>query len=624
MCYKRILAALSLANLILFFGAPRPSSILRGQESSTFFPLSEVHPGLKGIGKTVFQGNQVTEFQVEMLGIIKNVLAPKHDAILARLSGAGLEKTGLAAGMSGSPVYVDGKLVGAVAIAFPFAKEPYGVITPIEYILSVVPEPSRTSAARSGFNPPLGHYVAVGGGSADELRLIPDDPTPPVQQTEGSGLPLRLPLRFGGFDENLVRQYASDFRSLGFEPIEGGALMGSETAGDAARPQTVAPVADPQPGQMISLLFVHGDLNLAADCTVTYRRGNQLYACGHQVFLTGSTDIPFAPASVLATIPSLSASFKVDAPGAPVGGIHQDRFGAIYGVLGEQAATIPVHVRLGSTLNRTEDYRFDVAQVPLLSPLLVNLALASTVSATERMMGPSTLALEGKIRLSSGDTINLGDVFSGEAGAASAAGAAVATPLTYLFSSGFPGLRIDGIDLDFAVQDRNSTAKLEEAWASESEVKPGDAVEVNAVLRTPSGEAVTEKIPVQIPESVTGKMLSLVVGSSASINALEGRLAPLGLPPRDVHQMVRALNRIRRDNRLYALLMSPESSFRLEGQEFPAPPPSLLQTFIADPGAPGHITYSATSVVGDFETKPTPYSIEGQQMLLLRVVEAEQ
>jgi hypothetical protein len=139
------------------------------------------------------------------------------------------------------------------------------------------------------------------------------------------------------------------------------------------------------------------------------------------------------------------------------------------------------------------------------------------------------------------------------------------------------------------------------------------------VVRTPGGETVTEKIPVRIPENVNSRMLSLVVGSGSAIDAMEGRITPLAAQPRDVHQMVRALNRMRHNNRVYALLMAPSSSFRLQGEEFPSPPPSLLQTFLTDPAA-SRATLSATSVVGDFETGPTPYTVAGQQTLLLRVV----
>jgi len=386
--------------------------------------------------------------------------------------------------------------------------------------------------------------------------------------------------------------------------------------------KTLANGADLTPGSMISLLFVRGDLNLNADCTVTYRQQNSLYACGHQIFLTGPAQIPFAKSQVLATVPSLATSFKIDAPGPLVGTIHQDRFGAIYGVVGDEAPSIPVHIQVNSSLNRKSDYNFDVVQQPLLSPLLLNLAIISTLGATERMAGPSTLELHGKIDLSSGDTVNIEDVISSEFAAANAAGMAAATPLSYVLGSEFPGLRVKDVDLTVASRNKNCVASLEQVWSTKSEVQPGDRIEVTAVLRTPSGESLTQKIPVDIPESVSDKALSLVVGSGPTINALQNRFTPLGAPLRDLRQLIRALNRTRRNNRLYALLMAPQRSFILQGDEFPSPPPSLLQTFLAAPGVSSSAVFSGTSVVADYETKPTAYAIQGQQALYLKVVSA--
>ncbi|HEY6292322.1 MAG TPA: SpoIVB peptidase S55 domain-containing protein [Terriglobia bacterium] len=647
----------SLALVAFFVAGPDPRPMFggpAGQDSAEFFPLNQVHAGLKGVGKTVFEGNDVTEFQVEILGVLRSVLAPKHDAILVKLSGGGIERTNIVAGMSGSPVYVDGKLLGAVAISFPFAKEPYGLVTPIEDMLAVTPAASSTNpeggvdgVAFQG-SPGLSRarFARVAGGSADDVRLIQEDSWPPqAGQVSQVGQPtsdepagmaellssLRLPVRFSGFDGSLIRQYAPAFRALGLEPVEGGVLTGATSPASEPRwaneplqankdSSTEAVGSSVQPGKMVSLLFVSGDFNLAADCTVTYRQGDRLYACGHQVFQMGQTDIPFAPARVLATIPSLTVSFKVDDPGSPVGSIHQDRFGAIYGVVGQQASTIPVSVRVDSTLHRTENYRFDVAQAPLISPLLVQLALASTVGATERALGPSTLHLKGQIRLAGGEAVDLEDVLASDTGAANMAGVVVAAPLNILLSSDFPGLHVEGIDVDLSAQDKDRAASLDEVWASKSEVLPGDNINLMAVVRTPSGETFTQKIPVHIPENVSSRMLSLVVGSGAALDALEGRLTPLASQPRDVHQMVRALNRMRRNNRLYALLLAPASSFRLQGEEFPSPPPSLLQTFMSDPASATRVTLSATSVVGDFETAPTPYTVAGQQTLLLKVV----
>jgi hypothetical protein len=593
---------------------------LPSQDDVQFFPLSQVQPGLKGIGRTVFEGDKVEEFQVEFLGVLKNALAPKRDVILARLSGGPLENTGVIAGMSGSPVYVDGKLVGAVALSFPFAKEPLAGITPIEQMMQVVPEPAVAPApAAAG----LSFKVARIPGSSGEGRLIPDEENgppdwrtlPPATSSANEFSGSYLPIRFGGFASQVVQAHASVFHRLGFEPMEGGALSGGQTPGLTAK--------DLVPGSMISLLLVRGDLNLNVDCTVTYRKGDSLLACGHRFMLTGPAKIPFAQSRVLVTVPNLSSSFKLSAPGPLVGSITQDRFGGIYGVVGETAPQIPVHIRVDSTLNTVTDYNFEMLQEPFLSPFLLNIAVVSTLSATERMVGPSTLELKGKIRLANGEAVEVEDVVSGDSNTPNAAGLSVSAPLTYLLSSTFPDLRVEGIDLSVVARNEKRVATLEQVWSSETEVSPGERIELTAVLRTTSGEAVIQKIPVEIPESVSDKNLSLVVGSGSTINLLQGRFSPLMMTPRDLRQLVRALNRTRHNNRLYALLMTPQRSFVIQGEEYPSPPPSLVQTLLADPAVSGSLTLSGTSVVGDFETQPTPYTIRGQKFLLLKVVDTK-
>lgn len=588
------------------------------QDTVEFFPLDDLRPGMRGVGKTVFEGDKIEEFQVEILGVLKNALAPKHNVILARLSGGPLEKTGVIAGMSGSPVYVEGKLLGAVALAFPFSKEPLTGITPIQEMVEVVPVAGTPAESPARQAPSVVYGMARMPGLSGEMRLIPaEDGLAPWDKLlsaagESGGLAgLRLPLRFGGFDQSVVEAHAPLFRQMGFEPMQGGVLSG----GESSEPSST----ELAPGSMISLLLVRGDLNLNVDCTVTYRQGDNLYACGHRFLLTGPARIPFAPARVVATVSSLASSFKLSTPGPLAGSIQQDRFGAIYGVVGESAPQIPVQIKLESTLNRTTNYRFEVVQEPFLTPLLLNLALVSTLSATERMIGPATLELKGQIRLAGGETVDLEDVVSADLNAASAAGMAVSTPLSYLLASGFPDLRVEGVDLTIISRNEKRMATLEQVWSSKSEVRPGESIEVFAVLRAPSGETIVEKIPVVIPESVSDKVLSLVVGSGSAINLLQGRLSPLATTPRDLRQLVRALNRLRRNNRLYALLMSPQRSFVMQGDEYPSPPPSLVQTLLADPAVSSSVMLSNTSVVGDFETKASPYAFRGQNTLLLRV-----
>ena len=609
---RRLLSSLVL--VVLF------ASCLLGQASAPILPLSEVRPGLKGVGRTVFEGDKIDEFQVEILGVLKNAIAPQRSLILARLSGGPLATTGVISGMSGSPVYVDGKLVGAVSHSFPLSKDAVAGITPIEEMLTVVPS-APTSAAH--WSPSEEYKIfTVSGGMPDLGRVIFND-TPRQNVLESAesrpNAPypaLLLPLRFGGFSNAAIEQFAPQLRRLGLEPVAGGVLSGSD---ENAPPGPT----DLEPGSMISLMLVRGDLDLNIDCTVTLRQGNNLYACGHQVLAEGPAQFPFAPAHVIVTIPNIQSSFKVDAPGAVMGTIEQDRFDAIYGRVGDKTAPmIPVHVHLVSTPHKESDYHFDIIEDPFLSPLLFNLAMTSALSVTERSIGDSTLNVKAQVKLAGGQSVDMEDVLSGEVGTAGMVGATVARPLAMVMTSGFPDLKVQGVDLRIESLDEKRSASLEQVWSTKAEVRPGDHLEVTALIHLPWGANWTEKIPVDVPESITDKMLSLVVGGGSSINAMEYRFSALGGIPRNAQQLVHALNRMRWNNRVYALLMAPQRSFVMQGEEYVSPPPSLLQTFMVDPAAASNVIFSGTSVVGDFETKPTPYAIHGQRTLILKVADS--
>jgi hypothetical protein len=360
---------------------------------------------------------------------------------------------------------------------------------------------------------------------------------------------------------------------------------------------------------------------LNVDCTVTHRDKDKLYACGHRFLMVGPAKIPFAPSRVITAVPNLATSFKLDVAGPPIGTITQDRFGAIYGVVGEKPKMIPVSIHLESTLNKASDINFEIVQHAFLSPFLLNLGVTSTLNATERAVGPSTLELKGKIQLAGGQSINLDDVVSGDMNTPNSAGFSVAFPLAQLLSTSFPDLQVERVDLSLVSSNEKRSAVVEQAWSSKSEVAPGDKIEVTAVLRTPSGETIVQKIPVEIPENVNDRMLSLVVGSGAAMNQIQTRFSPANMSLRDLQQLVQALNKTRRNNRVYALLMAPQRSFVLQGDEYPSPPPSLLQTFLADPAVSSSVTFSGMSIIGDFETKPIPVTIRGQKTLMLKVVE---
>ena len=597
-----------------------------------FFPLDQVRAGQKGIGLTTFEGDKIQEFKVEILGVLEN-FAPQRNAVLARLSGGGLEHTGVLAGMSGSPVYIDGKLLGAVAFAFPFSKEPIAGITPIAEMINVVPEEPEVETRRASLSASTELIARVPSlstsGEAQDVRWLPpieDSPSPLKENFYGpTGRPswLRIPLVFNGFSESLMEGMTPQWRALGFEPTIGG---GSLRTGE----EDLGPL---RPGSMVSIHLVRGDLNTKADCTVTHREGDRIYACGHSLLAAGGMDMPFSAAKVLTVVPSLQSSFKLSAAGPLLGAIRQDRSGGIYGVMGEQARMIPLHVNLDSTLQRNKEYDVEVVQNPFLTPFLLNQVLMNIITATERRVGHSTFEIQGRIRLGqmtqngrtihNRQTVEFEDIVSGEVNSHLGAAGVVTTPLRALLASGYDDLVIERIDVSVVSTEERRSASLEQVWSSKSLVRPGEEIVIHGMLRTPSGGTTVEKIPVVIPQSVADGYLSIVVGSGGAINRFQSpRLSGLrARPAKNLRQLVRALNRLRRNNRLYVLLLASKRTLFLQGEEFPSPPPSLIQTFMSDPAVSTDLATSRYSIIGDSEGSPQPFSLRGQRTIRVKVSE---
>src|SRR6266404_2440154 len=302
---------------------------------TAFFPLADVKAGMHAVGKTVFSGSRIEDFDVEILGVLENI-GPRQSLILARLSGGPIEKTGVMQGMSGSPVYIGGKLVGAVAMAFPFSKEPIAGIRPIEDMV-------RVSSASSE---PLRRAKV----SLDRTNLTAMLPKPEEALSgEMRMVDIATPVWFGGFTRATIEQFGPQLRALGLEPRQGVSAGGRVEARMGDRSAL-------QPGSMISVALMSGDLNIAADGTVTHIDQDKIYAFGHRFLAIGPTDLPFARSEVLTLLPNLASSFKISSAKEWMGTISQDRSSAIAGELGKRARMVPVSISLARAGRKMEGY----------------------------------------------------------------------------------------------------------------------------------------------------------------------------------------------------------------------------------------------------------------------------
>jgi hypothetical protein len=578
------------------------------------FPLEDLRPGMKGTSWTVFSGSAPEEFGVEILGVLPGYPAPRQTAIIARLSGKNVERTSVFAGMSGSPVYIDGKLVGAIAFSFPFAKEPICGITPIKQMIDIF---ERGSEGRT-LRPQEPRPVSFTQLAATEWKLSLPKPvatSAPLVASVAAGSPLipllgqqyqliATPVVFGGISQDSLQLFAPQLTANGLLPVSG--------AGGAAAITPLAPANEKTlaPGTSVSVQLVRG-----ASGTVTFRDGNRIYAFGHPFLSLGAAEMPMTEASVVTVIPNANNSFKLSVPGQMVGAISQDRATGIYGQLGQAPKMIPVRINLHTSRDRTETYNYEVANDSFLTPLLLNITVYSTITSSERVVGDSTISVRGQINIAGQAPVEIDRRFSAGNAPMLAAGS-VATPTSALLTSGFDNVQLSGVTLDITSTDTRYTGTLDRIALDRTEVRRGESVEVQAYVRTESGKQFVQRIPVQIPADVPPGQLLVFVGDGA---ALQEGSAAKAFVPQDLSQLVDAINKVKKTDRLYVKLFRITPGAVIGTSELPNLPPSVVATLNSD-RATGGYTPTVLSPVYEKELPPAEFVINGQQLIGIDVV----
>jgi len=599
------------------------STTLQSQSVTKFMPVDDVQPGMKGIGKTVFQGTKIEEFNLEILGVLKDSIAPKQDMILARLSGGPLDRTGVIAGMSGSPVFIDGKLVGAVAFAFPFAKEPIAGIQPIQQMINLLDlkqQPGQAAKASITF-PTVSptefvHNMieqAAAGKPLHELLLpqsILSGGTTPV--SSASLVRIQTPVFLSGVTQAAIQHFAPFFSAFGLTPVQAG-------GGASSQVRTAAVNQKLEPGSSVNVEMIRGDFNYSANGTVTYVDGEKVYAFGHPNLGAGTTDLPMSQGYVITLLPNVQNSFKLAVPLGVVGAFKQDRNTGIAGSLGAQSRMIPVTLTLRSSTNSVNKYNFEIANDRFLTPLLMNFSIFNSITASERALGEMTLAISGKIQLKDNDAVNIGNIFTGDMNGPAMASVAAIAPVQYLMTTGYDGAVIQKIDLEIVATERKSAAQLEGISIDKTEVRPGESINLTAFLRGTSGDSFIERYPVQIPSGLPAGPVQLLVGDGTTITTGELRRGASGLP-KDLTQVIKELNKLRKNDRLYIKILSSEPGVVIGGEEMPSLPPSMSAVLSTGRSSNRSVASMGTSTVREYELPQSKYVIQGQRSLTLTVL----
>ena len=562
--------------------------------NAPIFPLADVHRGLRGVAYTVFEGVNPEPMDVEILGVLKDAIGPGQDMILARLHGSKPEYTGVVAGMSGSPVYIDGKLLGALSYRIgQFSKEPIAGITPIAQMFEV----------RDGAATPT-----TSKASSPEGQLT-------VQ-------PMETPLSFGGFSQEAIDRFGDRFRALGLVPVSG---LGGRDA-HATQPEPLVP------GSAVSAVLVQGDLSITGTCTVTYVDPSRLLACGHPITQFGSVDMPMTKADVVATLPSPLNAFKIVNATETVGSFTEDRASAIMGRFGTSARMIPVEVEVHPTAiginpaapSRT--FHLEVLDNRQLTPSAMLVSVYQTLSATNTASAEMSLRLTGELSLAHRpgvagppiDPVHLSGLITQNDFNPAAINAAlyVNDRVTRVYGSPTEQPLITGLKISVDAVPERLSATLDAAHILATEARPGDTVEVEATLHPYHAPPKLLRSEIHLPANLSPGQLRVLVSDGATLDRLQlPRNLGLSTPPKGLADTVTELNRLHPNDALYVTLLDHAAQAVLESSALTELPLSMAN--VLDPMKDaGKAQLSGESTV-ELRAIPTGYSVTGAQVLNL-------
>ncbi len=511
--------------------------------------VGEIRAGMKGYGKTVFQGGKIERFEFEVLGVQKNA-APGRSRIMFRASGGPLAETGVLAGMSGSPCYIDGKLIGALSTGISFEKEPIGGITPIAEMLDQlrdIPDlaPSRTPLILPKLEPPKVLKSALLGQMLDFKTLLGEGAEATTMALVGSPLGAEAQKLWSGLPVTFAA---------------GPTLSGGR---DEASPL--------EPGGMAAIMLMQGDLDLAASGTITYVSGKRVLMFGHQLFNLGPVDLPLWSATVATTVANYQSSFKLAMPVAPIGALRLDRNSGVAGILGAEARMVPMRIGLNLGGKRTLNFRFEIMDHPVATPALAATAVAQTLDAHTRGLGLQSLSLQGNIKLTGQAPIQIDYVMADLNPGRMAQ--YVGAMLQALCLNPFEKPAFEGISLTIKAEERLDLTGIAAVRLLKARAKRGEVLPVLVTLQNIQGVRETATFNIQVPYSAAKGKATLMVGDGYSLMAADPdervmEVANLG-------DMVRILNGALRNNHAYALLVQTQTGAGLRGTRIEGIPPTV-------------------------------------------------
>lgn len=578
--------------------------------SVLIMPLNQVKQGMKGTGRSVFLNDKIEEFEVEVLGVLREY-RPKGNLILARLSGLMVDNTGISEGMSGSPVYIEGKLIGAVAYGFSFAKEAIAGITPIEEMLEVAAKEEVRSSSSNAQKIPFRNRLSL-----DDLLEINKDVFQRNSKFVFNGRnfsQMNIPLLFSGFSPRGFENAAGVFSQMGFNPAQSGSSIQSFEN---------IPALDfsLRPGDPVGCQLISGDLNMSAIGTVTYVDENKILAFGHPLYGLGSVEYAMVKAQVITVVPNLSTSFKISTTGAQIGTFSQDRPTGIFGEIGKSPDMIPVNIKMLNSSGNIKEFKLSVANDKILTPFLVNVAASNVIAAEERALGDLSLEFSGDIYLENGMNVHLEDLYSGNFDASIVEISNFLTAVVFfLVNNEFRDLGIHKIDLLVRAEAEPKFTYLEKVWLDKYNAAPGEQIQIDLYTRNFRGETMAQKGAFITPHLPSGSEFYVVIADAESLRQLEAsQYRSQTFTPRNLSQLLRILNNQRKNNRIYVKIIASKPGLFLKGEEMPNLPETMKSMFSSPRSATSSPTELDKSTLMYYQL-PVPYVFRGMAVIPVKI-----
>src|SRR5690242_20723065 len=572
------------------------------QSKVTVMPEDQVKAGMHGTAYTVFEGVNPEPIDVEILGVLKDMAGPKSDVILARLHGTKVEYTGVVAGMSGSPVYIDGKLVGAIAYRIgEFSKEPIAGITPASTMLEIdAMDKSAGDLAKAG-NDAAKQVASPTSGPG--LAAAATTPSPYANLLK----PIDTPLVFSGFSTQTLSLFGKDFASAGVVPV-----MGAGSVSNDKQPEPL------QPGSAVSAILVRGDMNIAGTCTVTYIDPERLLACGHPLLQYGMVDMPMTKAQILATLPSPMNAFKIVNATEPVGAFVQDRHTGIMGLFGRQPQMIPVTLNIhGGPADK--QFHYEVLNNARLSPVAMMATVFNALRGMNEYGEETTYRLNGRISVNGYPDVALQNMYApidGSTPGAALVAMSLGDRFSRIFDNPYERPNIKGVQLDVDLVKERRFARLENVHTDVSEARPGDEITVEAVLRPYRGERIVRQVRVHVPTSTSKGPLRILVSDGETLDRFR-RSAPMLNRRFDLASTIALLNKEHYNNSLYVSLLEADPEAMVADKVMPTLPLSVMNVMEGMRGTQEMVVLGESSV--NEASTALDYMVSGAQLLTINI-----